>query len=201
MSNGTIQVDNVDNTDAGSESLEILSKNVMQNNYRQDMPPWGSGAAWDAANRNLDFLIQRNRMMLDPTIILAQEVQTRMVSIFSLLEDLCRVTCPWCPDHCCLTATVWIDFKDLLFLHLNGHEIPPAQLLADLKETCRYWGPRGCMLPRIARPWVCTWYLCPTQKANLRQKPKSVQDQFSRVVQAIKTGRKEMESEFIRIVS
>ncbi|MBW2247710.1 MAG: hypothetical protein JRF62_11105, partial [Deltaproteobacteria bacterium] len=59
----------------------------------------------------------------------------------------------------------------------------------------------GCMLPRITRPWVCTWYLCPTQKANLRQKPKSVQYLFSRAVQAIKTGRKEMESEFIRIVS
>jgi len=43
--------------------------------------------------------------------------------------------------------------------------------------------------------------VCPTQKANLRQKSKSVQDKFSRAVQAIKTGRKEMESEFIRIVS
>jgi hypothetical protein len=89
----------------------------------------------------------------------------------------------------------------LLFLHLNGHQIPPAQLLADFKETCSYLSPKGCILPRFSRPWVCTWYLCPTQKANFRQKPNSVQDKFSRAVQAIKTGRKEMESEFIRIVS
>jgi hypothetical protein len=111
------------------------------------------------------------------------------------------VTCPWCPDHCCLTAKVWFDFKDLLFLHLNGHQIPPAQLLSNLKETCAYWRPNGCKLPRIARPWVCTWYLCPTQTANLLQKPKSVRHNFSRAIQDIKTARKKMESEFIRIVS
>jgi len=159
---------------------------LMVSDFYRIEPLWGDTDTWKTANRNLEYLIRRHGPNMNRAV---------------LLDDLCAVTCPWCPDNCCLTATVWIDFKDLLFLHLNGHEIPPSQLLADLKETCRYWGPRGCMLPRIARPWVCTWYLCPTQKANLRQKPKSVQDLFSRAVQAIKTGRKEMESEFIRIVS
>lgn len=173
----------------------------MQSNYRQDMPPWGSGAAWDAANRSLDFLIQRNRMKLDPTVILAQEVQTWMVSIFSVLDDLCRVTCPWCPDPCCLAARVWIDFKDLLFLHLAGHPTPPEQLLSDFKESCRYWSPKGCTLPRISRPWVCTWHLCPTQKVNLRRKVPSVREKFRHAVQQITAGRKAMENEFIRIVS
>ena len=162
---------------------------------------WGTRDTWETVNRNLEYLIRLHYPKMDRAIDLAREVQIRLESIFSLLDDLCAVTCPWCPDHCCLVAKVWIDFKDLLFLHLNGHQVPPAQLLSDLKETCRYWSPKGCMLPRIARPWVCTWYLCPTHKASLRQKPKSVQDKFSRAVQAIKTGRKEMESEFIRIVS
>ena len=173
----------------------------MQSNYRQDILPWGSGAAWDAANRNLDFLLRRNRVALDPALILALKVQARLVSVFALLDDLCRVTCPWCPDPCCLAARVWIDFKDLLFLHLAGHPIPPEQLLWDFKESCRYWSPRGCKLPRISRPWVCTWHLCPTQKANLYRKDRHIQDKFSQTIQAIKVGRKEMEAEFIRIVS
>ena len=162
---------------------------------------WGTADTWKVANWNLEYLIRRHAPNMSRAMVLAREIQVRMESIFLLLDDLCSVTCPWCPDPCCLRATVWMDFKDLLFLHLNGHQIPPAQLRTALNETCRYWGPRGCMLPRIARPWVCTWYLCPTQKANLRQQPKSVQDKFIRTVQTIKTGRKEMESEFIRIIS
>jgi hypothetical protein len=173
----------------------------MWNDFYRAEPLWGATATWKTVNRNLDYLIRLHRPKMDRAVALAWDVQIRLESIFSLLDDLCASTCPWCPDHCCLVAKVWIDFKDLLFLHLNGHQIPPAQLLSNLKETCSYWSPKGCKLPRIVRPWVCTWYLCPTHKANLRQKPKSVQDKFSRAVQAIKTGRKKMESEFIRIVS
>ena len=174
---------------------------LMVSDFYRIEPLWGDTDTWKTANRNLEYLIRRHGPNMNRAVVLARDIQVGLESIFLLLNDLCAVTCPWCPEPCCLAATVWIDFKDMLFLHLNGHQIPPAQLLADFKETCRYWGSRGCMLPRIARPWVCTWYLCPTQKANLRQKPKSVQDHFSRAVQAIKTGRKEMESEFIRIVS
>lgn len=198
VSTGPMQTEN---RDTGPDSLEISSGKIMQNNYRQDMPPWRSGAAWDAANRSLDSLIQRNRMALDSVVILAQKVQARMVSIFSLLDDLCQVTCPWCPDPCCLAARVWIDFKDLLFLHLAGHPVPPEQLLSDFKETCRFWSPRGCMLSRVSRPWVCTWHLCPTQKVILGRKAPSVQEKLRHAVQGITAGRKAMEAEFIRIVS
>lgn len=166
-----------------------------------DAPPWGSTTAWKAAKWNLDYLIRLHRPELDRAVNFAREVQVRLESIFPLMDDLCAVTCPWCPDPCCLAAKVWVDFKDLLFLHLCCRQIPPAQLLPDLKKTCRYSSPRGCTLPRITRPWACTWYLCPTQMANLRQKTHTVQNMFSQAVQAIKTGRKEMEAEFIRVVS
>jgi hypothetical protein len=173
----------------------------MGSDYYSAEPLWAATETWKTANRILEYLIRRHGPNLIRAVGLARDIQVRLEWIFLLLDDLCTVTCPWCPDPCCLTAKVWMDFKDVLFLHLNGHRLPPAQLLADLKKTCRYWTPRGCRLPRIARPWVCTWYLCPTQKAKLRQQPKSVQDKFIRTVQAIKAGRKEMESEFIRIVS
>ena len=165
------------------------------------MPPWNSIAAWQEANRSLNFLIQRNLSELDRAMSLAHKVQTRLASIFSILDDLCKATCPWCPDPCCLAARVWIDFKDLLFLHLAGHPIPPEQLLSNFKESCRYWSPRGCTLPRISRPWVCTWHLCRTQKVNLRRKAPSVQEKFRHAVQRITAGRKALETEFIRIVS
>jgi hypothetical protein len=172
----------------------------MLNNFYMDMPPWNSIAAWQEANRRLHFLIQKNLSELDQAMTLAHKVQTRLASIFSLLDDLCQATCPWCPDPCCLSAKVWIDFKDLLFLHLGGHPVPPKQLLPNLKTVCRYWSLKGCMLPRMTRPWVCTWYLCPTQKACLRRKARHTQDEFGRLIQAVKVCRREMEAEFVRIV-
>jgi hypothetical protein len=175
----------------------------MLNKYPDmpDMPPWNSMAAWQEANRSLDFLIQRNLAELNRVMNLVQKLQVHLGSIFSILDDLCKATCPWCPDPCCLSAKVWIDFKDLLFLHLGGHQIPPAQLLPNLKKICRYWSLKGCVLPRMSRPWVCTWYLCPTQQANLRQKVDRTQDEFSRLIQAVKDCRTEMEDEFVRVVS
>jgi hypothetical protein len=172
----------------------------MQNNYHQDLPLWNSIASWQEANRSLDFLIQKNLSDLDRAMTLAHKVETRLTSIFSILNDLCRVTCPWCPDPCCLSAKVWIDFKDLLFLHLGGHPIPAEQLLPNFEKVCRYWSLKGCVLPRMTRPWVCTWYLCPTQQANLHQKAGHTQDEFSRLIQAVKVCRTEMEAEFIRVV-
>jgi len=161
-------------------------------------PPWGSAVKWDEANRSLDHLVRLYRPELKQAIALAAEVRVQLKAIFPLLDDLCRTTCPHCPDPCCLVAKVWIDFKDLVFLHISGLQIPQAQLRPDLAQTCRYWSPRGCTLARIIRPWVCTWYLCPPQLANLRRQSPAVQKTFSQAVKAIKTGRKEMETEFIQ---
>jgi len=172
----------------------------MESNSHQIMPPWNSIDTWQEVNRSLDYLIQKNLPDLDRATSLARKVQNRLSSMFSLLDDLCRDTCPWCPDPCCLSAKVWIDFKDLLFLNLGGHQIPPEQLLSNFEEVCRYWSLKGCVLPRMTRPWVCTWYLCPTQQANLRHKARHIQDKFSRLIQAVKVCRTEMEAEFIRVV-
>lgn len=158
-------------------------------------------ASWREANYSFNFIIQRNLSELDRVISLVQKVQNRLASIFSILDDLCKATCPWCPDPCCLSAKVWIDFKDLLFLHLGELPIPPEQLLPNFEKICRYWSPKGCVLPRMSRPWVCTWYLCPTQQANLRKKAHHIQDEFNRLIQAVKIYRSEMEDEFIRIIS
>jgi len=174
---------------------------IMKNILYGAGPPWGSIAKWKIVNRDLGYLIHRHYDELKIVMKLARDLEARLALIFPILDDLCSVTCPWCPAPCCLTAEVWIDFKDLLFIHLCRHQAPPAQLLSDLKKVCRFWGLKGCVLPRMSRPWVCTWYLCPTQKANLRQKARHTQDEFSRLIQAVKVCRTEMEDEFVRIVS
>lgn len=165
------------------------------------LPPWGSVVKWDEANRSVEHLIGLHRPELEQTFFLARNIQGQLESIFPLIDDLCASTCPWCPDPCCMIAKVWIDFQDLLFLHLSGQVIPQAQLLQELGNTCRYWSHRGCTLTRIVRPWICTWYSCPPQMANFRKQHPVVQETFNHAVQAIKTARNQMEAEFIRVVA
>jgi hypothetical protein len=174
---------------------------ITKNIYYAAEPPWGSKVTWQIINRDLDYLIRRHYNALKNAVLMARDIDARLDSICPLLDELCRVTCPWCPNPCCLSAEVWIDFKDLLFLHLGGHPIPDRQLRSNSKKVCRCLRPKGCVLPRMSRPWICTWYLCPTQKAILRRKSQYAQDKFSRQIQAVKDCRRKMEAEFIRIVS
>ena len=164
-------------------------------------PPWASNPAWKEANGSLGFHVNRYRADLQPAAATARHLRRLLASIFPLLNDICMATCPWCPEPCCLTASPWYDFRDLVFLHLNLLEIPPAQTIYDYRETCRYSSPRGCTLPRITRPWICTWYICPDQKAYQKKRSLSRWNTFDRRACEIKQGRKELEAEFIRVIS
>jgi len=181
--------------------LKSESETPDGGNFDPALPPWGNSANWFEANQSLSHLIKLHRKGLKYAMKLARSIQVCLESIFALMDDLCVVTCLFCPEPCCLHAKVWIDFRDLLFLHLSDQQIPHSQMLPNLKQTCRYWSPRGCILARIQRPWVCTWYLCPAQRANFRLKSPAVQEDFNQTVKAVKASRKEMEAEFIRVTA
>ena len=163
-------------------------------------PPWRTREAWREANHSIARHINLHRDRLKGLEDVALDIRRRMVHIFSVLDELCNNSCPWCPTPCCLSALVWFDFSDLLSLHLSDQEIPPEQPKSDLKGICRYLGPEGCRLPRFHRPWICTWYLCDTQMAYLRKKDVETRTQFEKTMDVVKTKRKVLEAEFIRIV-
>ena len=163
--------------------------------------PWATPQAWLGANQSLKFHQRIYHHEFEPVTSLAQKLKRRLESIFSDLDKLCIDSCPWCPEPCCLNASVWFDFKDLLFLHFNQQPIPPAQPKANPNTPCRYLGPRGCRLTRLARPWICTWYLCPTQTAKLRNGHQEKRKLINRAMAQIKSERNVLENEFIRIVS
>jgi hypothetical protein len=163
-------------------------------------PPWGLTPAWQEAHASIAFHIKRHDFYLKPVNQIARDTRIRLESIFPSLDDICKMTCPRCPDACCLSASPWYDWRDLIFLHLSRISIPPTQTISDLKETCCYLSHRGCTLPRIARPWICTWYVCPTQTANLRKRCVDQWHTLSRVLEEIKALRKKLENAFIRVI-
>jgi hypothetical protein len=95
----------------------------------------------------------------------------------------------------------WYDLRDLIFLQFNRLSIPLSQTISDIKETCCYLSHKGCTLPRITRPWICTWYLCPAQTANVKDRSANQWQTLSRVLGDIKARRKQLEDEFIRVIS
>jgi len=155
--------------------------------------PWcNRDNKWKASNRALGEWIRCKRPALGPALAIAGEIRRQLESIFPLLDEICRVSCPWCPEPCCIVNKVWIDFQDLLFLHLLDLQIPPTQLNTADEDTCRYLTHRGCRLPRIIRPWACTLHTCPTQVQCLDKMSLAVQSEYHSAIRSIKKCRFDM---------
>lgn len=128
---------------------------------------WSSPSLWNEAQEAFRLSLDRPTKRLDAARRQAAAIAHQFDLLSDWFDDLAVGTCRVCPDPCCRHAMVWLDFRDLLFIHLQGEFLPPQQLRRDRREPCRYLGYRGCSLPRHSRPWICTWYICPLQRQAL----------------------------------
>ncbi len=159
--------------------------------------PWASSLIWREANSSIAFHIRLYRKQLSEAVDCAFQLKDLLFSLDRFFFELGRQTCVFCPDSCCLKAKVWYDFKDLLFIHLIGERLPPGQPVIKRLDVCRYLTPKGCRLPRILRPWICTWYSCPTQKKRIFEKTKI---DIDRKIISVKKYRNHMENEFLTTI-
>ena len=134
----------------------------------RSFPPWGSPGRWLWINQRIDGILREPRNRTKQMRRSAKAVDDSLRLLFPLMDDLCAATCRFCPSPCCFTARVYFDLQDLLFHHLMGFGAPPHQPIRHPQSTCLYLGPGGCRLPRRRRPWICAWYLCPTQTSRIR---------------------------------
>jgi hypothetical protein len=164
--------------------------------------PWSSLHQWQEINTSIQILSHIHRFefnrQLKPVI---EQITNQLISINNLLDHLSQVSCPRCPAPCCLSAKIWFDLKDLLFMHLREAAFPVSQPLSQSTDTCRYLRPKGCALPRIIRPWICTWYLCPTQMAIIRSGREPVFKTLPPQISALKILRNRLEDRFIDIAA
>lgn len=167
-----------------------------------DDAPWGDAdRTWRETNRALNRLISLYLPKLDLSISTARNIRCKLEAIFPIMEKLCRRTCPWCPEPCCIVNKVWIDFQDLVFLHLTSQLIPPGQLTTTQYDTCRYLKSDGCLLPRNIRPWGCTQYVCRTQIKNLQKRNRMEMVKLEAEIRSIRTERLDMEESFVHTIS
>ena len=166
---------------------------------KPEAPPWGREEEWLDINARLARLIGEHDGRLAPVRVRAEEVAADLEWFNAFLDELCQEAFPQCREVCCDANRVWFVFEDLLFFHLTGQETPPAQLRRTLDEACRYLTFSGCSLPRMVRPWTCTWFLCHIQLELLSARPPRFQRRVSAVIGSIIDHRWWMAGEFRRV--
>ena len=159
--------------------------------------PWASAAAWRECQRSLTRTIAASRMDLGDAGDMASRIIHRYNLAGDLFDELADTTCKVCRRPCCLDARVWLDFKDLLLIHLAGLPRPPGQLRGNWWGRCRYLTSHGCTLPRTVRPWVCIWYICPDQRRVLKRDIPGGEERVARWWREISALRDRMETAFI----
>ena len=174
---------------------------VISPSSEWEQQTWAQPQLWDEVNATVDYLLDHHRNAWQHLCHGAECINGLLQLINPLLDQLCRQTCTFCPDPCCMEAKIWYDIKDLLFLHLCLQPCPPGQPLALNRRFCSYLGTRGCSLPRRMRPWICTYYLCPAQKGRLRRFAPARLAFFEAVAEQIKIHRQGLLTAFERVQS
>lgn len=171
-------------------------------NMRSDIP-WQTAEDWNQVLLSFKAVENKGKDKLTALSGIAKKIQKNYEIISEPMESLCACTCVNCEDICCMRATVWFDFKDLLYIYFATGKLPESQIkkitLKNQIRTCGCLTQQGCILSRTERPFVCTWYLCPTQKEYLKQYyPERLLD-FEQTLLNIKELRNKIEEEFVCI--
>jgi hypothetical protein len=152
---------------------------------------------WQKSNCALARLLNCYHQELNAAIAMAAQISRGIDELAEQMALLCRRTCRYCPDPCCILNTVWFDFRDLLLFHLLELPIPVCQAVSDRKDACPFLGHRGCRLPARSRPWMCIQYLCPPQLAILTNQRISAAVTIWDKIERIEKQRMKMETEVV----
>ena len=165
--------------------------------------PWQNQKQWQALTPFFDTIRNLHHKDLNPVYQQADTIRQLFISLSRPMDELCAVTCIHCQDICCKKATIWFDFKDLLYLYFAFGRLPDTQISKNKDRVghcqCCHFSNTGCLLSRLERPFVCTWYLCPDQKQALMSGDDVKSEVFMATINRIKGLRTEMESQFCRL--
>ncbi len=164
------------------------------------IPPYSDDKSWNEVNSCINFLLDKyeTEKLRENAVV----IRDLLSSTFSFQDELCFNTCIKCLEPCCSIAQIWFDIKDLLFLNLLNIKVPESQPRTEKDSICKYYRPlKGCILNRLERPYICNYYLCNTQKKNLRKNNPIILKQTEETFFEIKQLRNLLEDDFTKITS
>ncbi|MDH5298129.1 MAG: hypothetical protein OEV91_03850 [Desulfobulbaceae bacterium] len=149
-----------------------------------------SEEAWMAALASFRPLIppaHRQRFRL-----LALGLREGLLWSDQVMDRYCGATCGQCGDFCCSANGIYFDLADLLYLAGLDADLPMSQTRTRANAPCRYLSLEGCILPRMCRPFICTWYLCEPQMTLLAREPLPIQKQFTAIMRTVRSCRMQL---------
>ena len=186
---------------SGKRQVSVMLKDA----YRKTTAPfWSDNGVfpptpqWQESNCALAGLLANHHRILEKAIAVAVEIRRGLDELAPLMAALCNRTCRFCPEPCCINNLVWIDFRDLLFLHLTEEPVPPSQAASLPGYACPFLSHKGCRLPPRMRPWMCIQYICPTQQTILKSKGRTATAALLGKIKRIENNRIRMETEVIQ---
>ena len=163
--------------------------------------PWRTQDQWQALTLFFNTIQKEvGQKDLVPVSRRASAICQLFAGLSRPMDDLCAATCISCREICCERATIWYDWKDLVYLYFAFGRLPSAQITrverAGGKRCCVHFSNTGCTLSRLERPFVCTWYLCPEQKKISTSRQTGDGETLLEKIAHIKRLRREMTSRF-----
>lgn len=163
-----------------------------QERYKTMTVPWIHGYNWSEATLSITTTIAAIDGELNSFKEIAQQICGEYLTIDNDLDRIAEKTCTSCRNVCCTHATVWYDLRDLLYLYLCNGTLPEQQIYRQEDGSCSHLNATGCNMSRTQRPFICTWYICASQKESVRQNPIIL-----RKIEKIKTLRKQLEQQYM----
>lgn len=124
--------------------------------------------------------------------VLAKGIREGLLWIDDIMDRYCTLTCGECQDPCCSADGIYYDRADLLYLAGLDADLPVGQTREQAGETCLYLTNEGCLLPRMCRPFICSWYLCEPQMILFHEEPIRFQRSLTAVLQAMRRCRSQL---------
>lgn len=181
------------------EELTILTQMSREYGHAESIPDHGttdpykqpfSEEEWRELTKELkeNFTpADRERMQK-----LAQAIREGLLWCDETMDRYCNATCHSCQDYCCNANGIYFDLADLLYLLVLENDLPAGQTRARHNDPCRYLSTEGCILPRMCRPFICTWYICEPQMELLQAETIPIQKQFTAVLQMVRRCRQQL---------
>jgi len=190
--------------------------------------PWANPDEWNQVLLSIKTVEKNHPKDCEVLKKLALDIHQRYNVLNDVIEKICLKTCINCTDVCCVRASLWFDFKDLLYVYFGQQDFPEYQIYKALpindqaindqtennkaknqqgnqKSGCCHLSKQGCKLPRTSRPFICTWYFCSAQKDyllnNKENMPGNIKAQIDESMLEIKSFRNKLEDLFIESAS
>ncbi len=90
----------------------------------------------------------------------AQNYKLQMLSLDPIIESFTSKVCPYCGTVCCRQKFALPNREDIILFWALGFKLPRYDLKRDINSSCQFLSYTGCNLPRLCRPFRCTWYFC-----------------------------------------